>query len=638
MVTKYEIDIVIKSIFSGMGFKQANNSLLNLSKSARNVADVLNPLDNFGNRMSKSSAQLNKLNMFKDTEMWASRAGLSIKEMTRNVKDSKGNLQKVSKLRFKDIQSGKLVGDLGAQKRIADTKKEYANLDKIGSQRARQLVADNKAIAESMSFGNVSKDMKEGVGFETLKTDAKRAGFEIQGTSKKMEIFKNGAQLTGKEAKNAFLKVGQSADKMRNSFDMNMMSVMFFGMAVQRLFTGLLTMGVGTFKELTKNNTEASNAITHLEANLQLLKFTIGQAIMQAIMPFMDDIVGVINKVTTWISENQELTAGILLIGAAIGSLMFIIGTLKLGLGGIGASLVKLSAGVAIPFTFTGLAIATTIFAGLLAAWETDLGGIQDFLKETFDGIFGKEGFLSNIFEDFKVLGKDFWNFLTALFGDDEKEFDKAVTGLLLGIGEILLKGLVGLGWLASNALKWVANTILDLLSGVIGKKLTRAVTNYILKPILLPLEAMDAAGVLGPKLTGLLNEIQNFQDSIVNRTADFYKDIPKFEYETSDEFKDSLKDINDMFDGFRESAGIGTEPMEIDFGVDSLMDRNNLEDINNLKSDGLEKDRQEIEYLATKNALEEERSNILSTRIGAGMMINYEDIDEERRRYANTI
>jgi len=574
--TQYKIAIMVETIFKELGNKKALNFVDDFKRKLEGVSQ-LTKYGNVGKKLGMGIKQgTNGLELY----------NLKSKEVYKNQTEA---MQKIT----------------NAMNRIKTIPPPFAG--KTGA----------------AGFGDVQKMMKSNLMFEELQNNAKKLGFDVQGTANKMSIFQNGVKLTGDKAITAFTDIGRHANKMRGSFDMSYLSIMFFGMALQTLFSGLIKMGIGTYKELTKNNTEASTAVTHLEANFQLLKFTLGEALVAALLPYMDTIIDIIGRVAQWISENQTLVGWIIAIGAALGTAMFILGTFKLGLASIGIKLSELAAGTIIPISIGGLASILGVFLLIWAAWESDLGGLQTFLKETFDGLFGENGAILDIMNEFKDVIKDIFAVIVALFGDDRKEFDTAITKLTINIGEVLLKGLTTVGWLATNALIWIVNSLIDLLSGTLGSLMLDAMQKFaeiMIAPLITLARSFDAFGVLPKGLKSVLSAYDDFTDSMKDKVLKKIDLIPRIDYQTADDLKNKLDDIDKFTDKYRESIGldkendyfIATASPNSAVNLQSMIIGNTAE-INSLKDEGLNKDFMQISLLEKQNELLREKTNLLN-------------------------
>jgi len=133
-----------------------------------------------------------------------------------------------------------------------------------------------------------------------------------------------------------FDAMSSKAKKMSKGFDMGMMSMMFFGMQLQRTFGGIYNSMLNTFKMLDKKGIMPLNrAITKMEAAFTFLSFSIIKSLEPILLPIIDAIVGVIDWFSQLPEPIQQATGALILFGMALGTGMFLLGTLSLGMGGV---------------------------------------------------------------------------------------------------------------------------------------------------------------------------------------------------------------------------------------------------------------------------------------------------------------
>ncbi len=150
-------------------------------------------------------------------------------------------------------------------------------------------------------------------------------------------------QQTVKNLNGDFGKMSIQSKKMSKGFDMSLLSMMFFGMQIQKTFTGIYNSMLNTFKMLDKKGIMPLNrAMTKMEAAFTFLSFSIMKSMEPILLPIIDAIVGVID----WFSQLPEpvlQAMGVfVLFGLALGTVMVLIGTFGLGLGGIESFMVGL--------------------------------------------------------------------------------------------------------------------------------------------------------------------------------------------------------------------------------------------------------------------------------------------------------
>lgn len=132
-----------------------------------------------------------------------------------------------------------------------------------------------------------------------------------------------------------FRQLEEQARKAGGVFRGELLSLLFFGAAIQRIFKNITFSSAKFFQEVTEGQTMAGQALTRLTAAWQFLKFTIGDAIATALLPLIPAIVDVVALIADWIERNPKLTAGILGLGLVIGTLFTAVGGLGLGLSGV---------------------------------------------------------------------------------------------------------------------------------------------------------------------------------------------------------------------------------------------------------------------------------------------------------------
>jgi hypothetical protein len=182
-----------------------------------------------------------------------------------------------------------------------------------------------------------------------------------------------------------------------------------------RAGTALLPMladGAAGFKELTSKaadmgmefDQEAANSAARLSDSFTTLKGSV-QGVMLAIAeqlaPVITDVaekVGTaISKVSEWTDANPGLTQVIVLVSAAVGALLLVLGPLLMVLPGIVAIAPAVGAAFAVmmgPVGLIVLAVAALVAGviGLAVAWNKNLGGIQEKTKAVF-------GFIKGLYE-----------------------------------------------------------------------------------------------------------------------------------------------------------------------------------------------------------------------------------------------
>ena len=199
---------------------------------------------------------------------------------------------------------------------FSNMKRQLLDIDNINGSSKANMDNLNKAYSELMQVER----------FRNMGVDAEFLNKEIKSIS----------ISTGIGSDN-LIKLTQSAKKMAKGFDMSKLSMMFFGMAIQKMFLGTFNKMVNTFKMVDKKGLQPiTRSITKLQAAFQFMSFTFIQAMEPFLLPVIDGIVTMVD----WFSNLNDgwkllITTGILVIGV-LGAIGAIFGSFSLGLGGLG--------------------------------------------------------------------------------------------------------------------------------------------------------------------------------------------------------------------------------------------------------------------------------------------------------------
>lgn len=176
-------------------------------------------------------------------------------------------------------------------------------------------------------------------------------------------IMKNGDQLT-----RVFKKVGgewqvQSSRMVKNTKGVQRefagwaMSIMFFGMALKRVFDTIWKSSTKTFNDVMSSVEGSVTGFQMLDGALKFLGFSAGQALEPIVM----FLIPIIDRISQWITENQELFRTIVVGLGVLGTFFSVLGAGKLALDGFAVALGKV--GLSMPWL-----AALTAFAGI--SWE----------------------------------------------------------------------------------------------------------------------------------------------------------------------------------------------------------------------------------------------------------------------------
>ncbi len=186
---------------------------------------------------------------------------------------------------------------------------------------------------------------------------------KFQGNLQKFE------KTTGKTA-SAMTKLGMKFQQFISTFRMWALGLMFFGMAIQRVFMRILKTGVSTFTQIQESMGFAGSAIQQVSAMFKFLGYIVGSVINRYLTPLLPWIWKNVRAIKQWMEDNPKLTAKIILWGLAIGTVLAVIGMLVLGLGALLTFITKLVISVGYLYkAFMFLAGILAVVLGISLGW-----------------------------------------------------------------------------------------------------------------------------------------------------------------------------------------------------------------------------------------------------------------------------
>ncbi|MFW6377135.1 MAG: phage tail protein [bacterium] len=385
-----------------------------------------------------------------------------------------------------------------------------------------------------------------------LTQTSQRLGLTVQEVSMAMRRLgysfdKTGDMIdaAGRRVRNFQKDIGRTAAQMR-PFRMELLSVMFAGMALQRAISGLM-----------RKSMEWTGVWEILSTALGLLFLPTALKLLDWALVFLD-----------WVSQQDESTKNLLgvfvLLAGGLGTLAMIFGQVGLALMGLGqlfpglVSNIKATGGVikwlgksilTLPKTLISVGKSIiTFFAGLSAP----ILAIVAIILAAIIGIY--VGWKENLLNMRKVLG-DLWDGVKDIFGGIF-QFIKGILQVLVGIFtlnfEMIKKGIanifLGLGKFLIGLWKTVVNAIIAVIFGLVifGKKVVDMIFDFF--------------RWLYDKLVG-----HSIIPDMVNEIIDWFLKLPKKIMQgfknLASKIKDTLMDIipDWMIDIFKKGISIGS-------------------------------------------------------------------------------
>lgn len=195
--------------------------------------------------------------------------------------------------------------------------------------------------------------------------------------------------------------VGQSAKNTGKDF--NSLKNVFAGAGFFALFTigriktvmqGWLESSLRIFSQMDAGFTQQGRAASWLLSIVELLKYTIGQSVAKALLPFKQNIHDTVDEIISFISENERLVTSFGAAGVALGGMAGLVGSILLLLWGTGSIVIA------------GLILLFVALVAIFIFFFTELKLQGEDTNTALNGAFEKTA---------SALGKIVWNLLVAI-------------------------------------------------------------------------------------------------------------------------------------------------------------------------------------------------------------------------------
>jgi len=362
-----------------------------------------------------------------------------------------------------------------------DFSKEFNSLYNAPIQATKKLnLEKKKELAQANKLKSLRKTLKETLDPAVYQKVQKQYSSLRRSTKSYMSEAET-MNLANKKVKKSMRDLAKTGKKVKQSFDMNALGMMFFGMAMMRVSQQIWQFGTKAFDEVSHSVEGTVTMFDMLNGSMKFLGFVVGQALE----PLAALLIPIIDWLAEWVMLNPELVRGITEWGMILGAIFMVGGTLRLGIGavigdlktlkgmnfeGLGA---KISKGIGIVAVLWSLKEAKDAYdsfkegawvdgllkaasAGLMAAGGYRLlkgkkgGGALFVLGIAFDMV-AKNTLFNTIANtlgrvaawiialfgtSFKYLGKSFKNVFHKIFAWAAEQYAKILDALPFGIGK----------------------------------------------------------------------------------------------------------------------------------------------------------------------------------------------------------
>jgi len=406
---------------------------------------------------------------------------------------------------------------------------------------AIKSIFDDAGWKQASSRIEALRMMSEKVGKPIWEVESafRRTGMEI------IKVGKSGVRVFDTYSK-GFISWEEAQDRVTKAttrFKMHLLSIMFFGMMLKRVFLGFLESAIATYMKVTEGQTAAGKAMLRMQASWEFFKFSIVEALSGLIIWFSTLTVNILDFLSAHPALMKFIGGFATLLGV-FGAIIAPVAALGLGLAGLKTTFEGLMLipkifdiiGAAATFLMANpviLAIALIIAAVALLylAWTNNWFGIRDKLKAVWDflvSIFGPIvdwlrniitgalGFLQNVWNEIwgaigpyavaiwdwmKDMWNITWNFIKSILGSAWSVI-KSIFGLIF---DVIFKLVEKISDFLAPIWEAVWESLVEVFNWV-GEKISW-VWNNVIKPVL------DA-------LIGFLNQVKAVYDATLGAIA----------------------------------------------------------------------------------------------------------------------
>ena len=387
----FQTDIVIKARFD---LEEARNSF----------EPRLNKMKGLISSIS-SKMQSEKLEFDIDTSNTKAKIA-SIKQQMEGLIGRKGvvDQKKLNSLKTKELQLTKRIASLSNKKAISRNK---------GLLTANRIEQKSVSGRTGGTFGfdkQAYQDLKRQRGMleSDLRVSSEAHSTKMQGLNGQLISAKSNYSGLQKKVSGTLqpMKVGLSkankdlaimnneAKKNSRQFAGWAMSLMFFGMALQRASMAIWQMGNKSFREINESVEDSVNGFQQMEGATKYLGFTIGAALE----PVTAFLIPIIDKMSDWVATHEGLTRVLTSTGIVLGSLFFVGGTGVLAINGfielgLKMGLIKAEALKMQNFNWKGMFNKIAGAAAIIVGISFIMKGVEEWKDgKWLDGLLGTAG------------------------------------------------------------------------------------------------------------------------------------------------------------------------------------------------------------------------------------------------------
>lgn len=334
-----EIDILIKSIADNSGFKSSLDQLTNMVSITKRVQAQMDRFSKAGIQFDKHGNMLTQgkiVGTLEDNFKRATAQVIAFEAAQEKAATAKKNAEIRKQANSIENYTQKLMGAIGATNKLTDDTQRLASAG-LGLRKQKDgmkvydLQTKQQVGLKEVAMRVRQADMATKHYNETL-DKFKKTMKEMPGSLARLKDGYNTARTAGQ---NYFTSAGYGLKHFSAGFNMAYLSLMFFSMAIMNVFKRLSTSTVSTFVEMADKTDMARMGIEKLKVGFTVLKFAIGEALANYLLPMIPAILDFVDKVLLWIDKNGDLIGSIVKWGLILGAGGYILSQFILGLAGI---------------------------------------------------------------------------------------------------------------------------------------------------------------------------------------------------------------------------------------------------------------------------------------------------------------
>lgn len=350
-------------------------------------------------------------------------------------------------------------------------------------------------------------------------------------------------------------------------FSMNMLTLMFGFMALQRIITQFGRSAITTYQKANEDTQGLGKATWELQAAWEFFKYSLVDALTQSSL--FQWLVQVLIQLVQGFNKLDKGTKGLIAIGMGILFIISTIGVLFASLWPLFSLLSKWIPYISSLLT-TGLGAAfwwiTAIIALVVALWITDFGNFQDFVKNTLGIVYQ---YFKMVFSSIWKIVKTIMSFIVAIFKGDFDKANELAKSFLNQFKALFVKTFIGLAAIIYNIMTFMGNSLIDSLQFILNGAIW--MINELISQInkipgisipLIPkidMSGLKAAYLTAEEITSKFKDIDKFmgiEDSI-NKSISIPKssssNTKNIEYNDNKQYSFTGLDKNDVMDIFKQ-------------------------------------------------------------------------------------